>query len=116
MEIIPGNLPQIDQPGKGIYNTRSYRMAPENKPTQELVESPAVTWRIRSAIAKIESSHPQLGAHLSNAIKTGSFVLIRPTETYMGYSLIGKSVSISREKYCLISDLLTFFRSVGVFF
>jgi len=33
----------------------------------------AVTWRIRSAIARIELYHPQLGAHLSNSIKTGSF-------------------------------------------
>jgi multidrug resistance efflux pump len=38
----------------------------------------AVTWRIRSAIAKIESYHPQLGAHLSNAIKTGSFCCYQP--------------------------------------
>jgi TolB-like protein len=38
----------------------------------------AVTWRIRSAIAKIESCHPQLGAHLSNAIKTGSFCSYQP--------------------------------------
>lgn len=38
----------------------------------------AVTWRIRSAIARIESHHPQLGAHLSNAIKTGSFCSYQP--------------------------------------
>jgi len=38
----------------------------------------AVTWRIRSAIAKIESYHPQLGTHLSNAIKTGSFCCYQP--------------------------------------
>jgi len=38
----------------------------------------AVTWRIRSAIARIESCHPQLGAHLSNAIKTGSFCSYQP--------------------------------------
>ena len=38
----------------------------------------AVTWRIRSAIARIESYHPQLGAHLSNAIKTGSFCSYQP--------------------------------------
>lgn len=38
----------------------------------------AVTWRIRSAIARIESYHPQVGAHLSNAIKTGSFCSYQP--------------------------------------
>jgi hypothetical protein len=38
----------------------------------------AVTWRIRSAIARIELYHPQVGAHLSNAIKTGSFCSYQP--------------------------------------
>ena len=33
----------------------------------------AVTWRIRSAIAKIEKAHPALGKHFSNAIRTGTF-------------------------------------------
>ncbi len=43
----------------------------------------AVTWRIRSAIARIESYHPQLGAHLSNAIKTGSFCSYQPDRELM---------------------------------
>jgi TolB-like protein len=38
----------------------------------------AVTWRIRSAIARIEQQHPMLGAHLSNAIKTGVFCSYKP--------------------------------------
>jgi TolB-like protein len=38
----------------------------------------AVTWRIRSAIARIEQYHPSLGAHLSNAIKTGTFCSYKP--------------------------------------
>ncbi|HLW50691.1 MAG TPA: hypothetical protein VKZ78_06930, partial [Sphingobacteriaceae bacterium] len=38
----------------------------------------AVTWRIRNAIAKIEQNHPLLGAHLSNAIKTGTFCTYKP--------------------------------------
>jgi hypothetical protein len=42
----------------------------------------AVTWRIRSAIARIESYHPQLGAHLSNAIKTGSFCSYQPDREF----------------------------------
>lgn len=41
----------------------------------------AVTWRIRSAIAKIEQNHPLLGAHLSNAIKTGTFCTYKPDRT-----------------------------------
>jgi tetratricopeptide (TPR) repeat protein len=38
----------------------------------------AVTWRIRSAIKKIEAAHPRLGRHLSNAIQTGSFCSYTP--------------------------------------
>ena len=38
----------------------------------------AVTWRIRSAIRKIESAHPALGRHLANAIHTGTFCSYRP--------------------------------------
>lgn len=38
----------------------------------------AVTWRIRHAIARIEGMHPLLGAHLSNAIKTGIFCTYQP--------------------------------------
>ena len=33
----------------------------------------AVTWRIRSAIRKIEAAHPALGRHLANSIRTGVF-------------------------------------------
>jgi hypothetical protein len=38
----------------------------------------AVTWRIRHAIARIEGQHPLLGAHLSNAVKTGTFCSYQP--------------------------------------
>ncbi len=38
----------------------------------------AVTWRIRSAIKKIEKAHPQLAKHLSNSIKTGTFCSYAP--------------------------------------
>jgi len=50
----------------------------------------AVTWRIRSAIARIESHHPRLGAHLSNAIKTGSFCSYQPERnvSWVTYSLV----------------------------
>jgi TolB-like protein/Tfp pilus assembly protein PilF len=38
----------------------------------------AVTWRIRNAIARIEQHHPFLGAHFSNAIKTGILCSYKP--------------------------------------
>jgi tetratricopeptide (TPR) repeat protein len=38
----------------------------------------AVTWRIRNAIARIEQHHPMLGAHLSNAVKTGTLCSYKP--------------------------------------
>ena len=38
----------------------------------------AVTWRIRSAIRKIESVHPRLGRHLANTVRTGTFCAYRP--------------------------------------
>jgi hypothetical protein len=38
----------------------------------------AVTWRIRSAIKKIEAVHPSLSKHLSNSIKTGIFCSYSP--------------------------------------
>jgi len=38
----------------------------------------AVTWRIRSAIRKIEAAHPALGKHLSHSIRTGTFCCYTP--------------------------------------
>ncbi len=38
----------------------------------------AVTWRIRSAIKKIETAHPALGHHLANTIRTGTFCSYTP--------------------------------------
>ena len=38
----------------------------------------AITWRIRSAIKKIQSAHPRLGSHLSNSIQTGTFCVYVP--------------------------------------
>jgi TolB-like protein/Tfp pilus assembly protein PilF len=38
----------------------------------------AVTWRIRSAIKKIEAAHPSLGRHLTNSIRTGVFCSYHP--------------------------------------
>ena len=42
----------------------------------------AVTWRIRTAIKKIDSSHPRLGKHLANSIKTGTYCTYKPETTH----------------------------------
>lgn len=38
----------------------------------------AVTWRIRSAIKKLEPAHPALARHLTNSVKTGVFCCYTP--------------------------------------
>lgn len=40
----------------------------------------AVTWRIRSAISRIEKEHPRLGKHLSNSIRTGTTCSYHPEQ------------------------------------
>ena len=37
-----------------------------------------VTWRIRSAVGKIEEVHPSVGRHLRNSVRTGVFCAYRP--------------------------------------
>ena len=41
----------------------------------------AVTWRIRSALKKLEPAHPELATHLRDALQTGTFCSYRPKET-----------------------------------
>ena len=43
----------------------------------------AVTWRIRSAIKKIEKAHPAFGKHLSKSIDTGTFCSYAPEKEYV---------------------------------
>lgn len=38
----------------------------------------AVTWRMRSAMKKIASTHPRLGRHLENSVRTGTFCTYEP--------------------------------------
>ena len=40
----------------------------------------AVTWRIRSAIARIDAVHPALGRHLKNSVRTGTFCAYTPEQ------------------------------------
>ncbi len=42
----------------------------------------AVTWRIRSAIKKINSVHPALAKHLDNAVRTGIFCSYSPEKNH----------------------------------
>ncbi len=37
-----------------------------------------VTWRVRHAIRRIEMSHPPLGRHLANSLRTGTYCVYRP--------------------------------------
>ncbi|MET0324715.1 MAG: transcriptional regulator, partial [Ilumatobacteraceae bacterium] len=38
----------------------------------------AVTFRMRSAIRKLSEVHPELGRHLTNAVRTGTWCAYRP--------------------------------------
>jgi hypothetical protein len=38
----------------------------------------AVTYRVRSAIRKVGDVHPDLGRHLANAVRTGTWCTYRP--------------------------------------
>ncbi|MBM4270243.1 MAG: hypothetical protein FJ144_27165 [Deltaproteobacteria bacterium] len=38
----------------------------------------AVTWRIRAAVKRLGEAHPELGRHLQNAVRTGSWCSYRP--------------------------------------
>lgn len=40
----------------------------------------AVTWRIRSAISRIEAVHPALGRHLKNSVRTGTYCAYTPEQ------------------------------------
>src|SRR6185436_13558966 len=40
----------------------------------------AVTWRIRSAITRVEAVHPTLGRHLKNSVRTGTFCAYMPEQ------------------------------------
>lgn len=40
----------------------------------------AVTWRIRDALARVEAVHPELGRHLRQSVRTGSFCVYAPAD------------------------------------
>jgi tetratricopeptide (TPR) repeat protein len=62
------------------YLSKSLGLKGKARETGSTIEKArsALTWRIRNAIARIEQYHPILGAHLSNAIKTGLLCSYQP--------------------------------------
>ena len=62
------------------YLSKSLGLKGKSRETGGTVEKArsAITWRIRNAIARIEQYHPPLGAHLSNAVKTGTLCSYQP--------------------------------------
>ena len=55
----------------------------------------AVTYRIRSAIRKLDQLHPELGRHLANSVRTGTWCVYRP-ETDMGWTIERHDPTIAR--------------------
>lgn len=37
-----------------------------------------VTWRIRHAVKRVEATHPELGRHFANSLRTGTFCVYQP--------------------------------------
>ena len=62
------------------YLSKSLGLKGKSRETGSTIEKArsAVTWRIRHAIARIEQYHPLLGAHLSNAVRTGILCSYQP--------------------------------------
>jgi tetratricopeptide (TPR) repeat protein len=58
----------------------SFGLAGRPRPSGSAVERArsAVTWRIRAAVKKIAEVHPELGRHLRNAVRTGTWCAYRP--------------------------------------
>jgi TolB-like protein len=55
----------------------------------------AVTWRIRHAVRKIAAAHPELGRHLANSLRTGTFCTYQP-ERAVAWRLVARDDSRPR--------------------
>ena len=67
---------------KSKFQSKSLGLKGRSRKLQAEVDKArsAVTWRIRSAIKKINDVHPTLADHLTNSIKTGTFCSYAPTQ------------------------------------
>lgn len=77
-----GRLEKLNQEYDAILDHLSRSLGLKGKSremgsTAEKARS-AITWRIRSALKKIEKVHPDLFSHLSNSINTGAFCSYKP--------------------------------------
>ena len=53
----------------------------------------AVTYRIRSTIRKLDQLHPDLGRHLANSIRTGTWCSYRP-ETEVAWTIERRGLTV----------------------
>lgn len=53
----------------------------------------AVTYRVRAAIRKVEQLHPDLGRHLGNSVRTGTWCSYRP-ETEMSWTIERRGLTV----------------------
>jgi hypothetical protein len=58
----------------------AFGLARRPRPTGSTAERArtAVTWRIRTAIKRLGETHPELGRHLENAVRTGTWCTYQP--------------------------------------
>lgn len=76
-EVISRELDQLI-----VHLTKAVGMGGKTRKLKSPVERSraAVTLRIRSAIKKISQAHPDLGRHLTNAVRTGTFCSYHPEQ------------------------------------
>ena len=60
--------------------TEAFGLGGRARPTGSSAERArsAVTYRVRAAIKKVDELHPELGRHLTNAVRTGTWCAYRP--------------------------------------
>ena len=53
----------------------------------------AVTYRVRAAIRKLDQLHPELGRHLTNSVRTGTWCCYRP-ETDITWTIERRGLTV----------------------
>ena len=53
----------------------------------------AVTYRVRAAIRKLDQVHPDLGRHLANSVRTGTWCAYRP-ETQTSWTIERRALTV----------------------